>query len=273
MKPSILTERRIGFIGGGAMAEALLRGLVKMVPPEHLMASDISQARLDLLRSELGIRVSIDNVQVCAESDTIVLAVKPQILPLVLASLKDVITSRHLVISIAAGITLNRLESLLPTGTPVVRVMPNTPALIGQGASAFAGGQSVTGEHTQVAKELLEAVGMAEVVGEAYLDAVTGLSGSGPAYVYLFIEAMIDAGVKEGLPRDLARKLALQTVIGSAQMVLQSGNHPAVERDKVTSPGGTTIAAVQALEYGGLRSAVFAAVKAATNRSRELAGS
>ncbi|MZP29001.1 pyrroline-5-carboxylate reductase [Heliobacterium undosum] len=275
MKVSQLEGRRIGFIGGGAMAEALLRGLLANVPADRLTVSDVSQARLDSLHAQLGVNVTPDNVEVCRRSDILVLAVKPQVLPAVLAPLiaAKAILFHHLVISIAAGITLAQLEHWLSPEIPIVRVMPNTPALVGMGASALSGGRGTSETDVETARQLLEAVGLAEVLPESYLDAVTGLSGSGPAYVYLFIEALIDAGVKEGLSRDLARRLALQTVAGSAEMIRRTGNHPAVERDKVTSPGGTTIAGVQALEDGGLRSSVFAAVHAATRRARELSGS
>lgn len=255
------------------MAEALLRGLVRQIPAANLLAADIMPARRDWLHNELGIAVTADNRQVCRQSDIVVLAVKPQVFEPVLSGIREDLTSRHLLISIVAGVPLSRLEALLLPGVPLVRVMPNTPALIGLGASALAGGSNAQGEHLLMAQAVLAAAGVAEVVSESYLDAVTGLSGSGPAYVYLFIEAMIDAGVREGLPRDLARKLTLQTVIGAAEMVRQTGNHPAVERDKVTSPGGTTIAGVEALEAGGLRAACYAAVSAATRRSRELGGS
>ncbi|MBM7867560.1 pyrroline-5-carboxylate reductase [Heliobacterium gestii] len=273
MKGSQLEGRRIGFIGGGAMAEALLRGLVAHVPADSLTVSDVSPARREMLHEQLGVTVTGDNVDVCRRSDILVLAVKPQVLPAVLAPLKDVIEPSQLVISIAAGITLAQLEDWLSPEIPIVRVMPNTPALVGMGASALSGGRGAADADVEAARQLLEAVGVAEVLPEPYLDAVTGLSGSGPAYVYLFIEALIDAGVKEGLPRDLARRLALQTVTGSAEMIRRTGNHPAIERDKVTSPGGTTIAGVQALEDGGLRSAVYAAVHEGTRRARELSGS
>ncbi|WP_207708722.1 pyrroline-5-carboxylate reductase [Heliobacterium mobile] len=273
MNVSLLENRRIGFIGGGAMAEALLSGLVRLVPPQAITVSDPNPSRLAYLQSEMAVQTTSDNSVVCEQSDIVVLAVKPQVLPAVLTPLKTAICSKHLVISIAAGITLAQLESWLSPEVPLIRVMPNTPALIGKGASALAGGRAVSEQDVQTAKALLEAVGIAEVLPETYLNAVTGFSGSGPAYVYLFIEALIDAGVKEGLTRDLARKLAIQTVIGSAQLLIETGNHPAIERDKVTSPGGTTIAGVQALEDGGFRSAVFAAVHAGTKRARELSGS
>lgn len=254
------------------MAEALLRGLVKVVPPAQLTVSDPSQERLDFLRESLQVITTEDNQQVCAQSDVVILAVKPQVMASVVTALRDRLTPDKLVISIAAGIRLEQLAAWLADGVPVVRVMPNTPALIGKGASALAGGTYATEAHMATAVAILEAVGTADVVGEAYLDAVTGLSGSGPAYVYLMIEAMIDAGVHEGLPRDLARRLVLQTFRGSTALLLERGHHPGVERDRVTSPGGTTIAGVKALEDGGVRAALFAAVQAATKRSRELAG-
>ncbi|KAB2954698.1 pyrroline-5-carboxylate reductase [Heliorestis acidaminivorans] len=252
------------------MAEALLRGLCKILPPERLAVSDLSQERLEYLKNELSVNIYKDNEALCRECQILLLAVKPQVLPKVLASLENVIHKDHLIISVAAGISLQKLEALLPEGVAVVRVMPNTPALIGKGASALSRGTAVKDEELEAALILMKAVGTAELVPESYMDAVTALSGSGPAYVYLFIEALIDGAVREGLPRDLARNLALQTVIGSAEMVLHSGNHPAVERDKVTSPGGTTIAAIEALEQKGMRSALFEALHVAAKRARQL---
>ncbi|QGG47947.1 pyrroline-5-carboxylate reductase [Heliorestis convoluta] len=273
MGQQFLQNRKIGFIGGGAMAEALLRGLSNLFTPDRLAVSDLSEQRLKYLKEELSVNIYIDNNLLCRDCTILLLAIKPQVLPQVLTSLKGKIGRDHLVISVAAGISLQKLESLLPEGVPAIRVMPNTPSLIGKGVSALSRGTHVSDEQIEAAMTLMGAVGTVELVPEAYMDAVTGVSGSGPAYVYLFIEAFIDAAVREGLPRDLARNLALHTVIGAAEMVLQSGNHPAVEKDKVTSPGGTTIAALEALEEKGLRSALFAAVNAAAQRARQLATS
>ena len=188
----------------------------------------------------------------------------------VLAELRGGFTKQHLLISIAAGVTLAKLEAALPAGARVIRVMPNTPALVGESASAFALGKAATAADGELAKKLLSAVGVAFQVKESLLDAVTGLSGSGPAYVYLFIDALSDGGVASGLPRDIATKLAAQTVFGAAKMVLETGQHPGVLKDQVTSPGGTTIKGLHELEKGKLRAAVMSAVRAATEKSKKL---
>ena len=201
---------------------------------------------------------------------TRVLAVKPdQVAPL-LAEVRSQFTGKHLLISIAAGVTLSKLEGALPSGARVIRVMPNTPALIGASASAFASGKSATPEDGQLAQRLFSAVGLVYHVKESLLDAVTGLSGSGPAYAFLMIEALSDGGVAAGLPRDIATRLAAQTLLGSARMVLESALHPGALKDMVTSPGGTTIEGVHELEKGKVRAALMSAVRAATEKSRKL---
>jgi pyrroline-5-carboxylate reductase len=203
-------------------------------------------------------------------ANVLILAVKPDQVATVLTGLRGEFTSDHLLISIAAGVTLAKLEGALPAGARIVRVMPNTPALVGAGASAFALGKHATATDGELAKELLSAIGVAFQVKESLLDAITGLSGSGPAYVYSFIEALSDGGVAAGLPRDMATELAAQTVLGAAKMVLETGQHPGVLREQVTSPGGTTIEGLHELEKGRLRGVVMNAVRAATEKSKKL---
>jgi pyrroline-5-carboxylate reductase len=262
-----------GFIGAGKMATALIRGMLHagLARPGDIIASDPVAAAREGLARETGIEVAEDNRPVAERSEVIVLAVKPQSMPQVLAQLGPAITPRHLTISIAAGITIASLAEGLGAGRRVVRVMPNTPALLGAGASAYAVGPGVEPVDEALVGSFLESVGRVVRVPESMLDAVTGLSGSGPAFVYLVIEALSDGGVRMGLPRDTATLLAAQTVLGSARMVLETGLHPGALKDQVTSPGGTTIAGLHALEKGGVRGCLIDAVEAATRRSAELA--
>jgi len=265
---------RIGFLGAGAMAEALAGGLVQSgaVAPEALRASDPDPARRKHLEERLGIGCSADNEAVAAESDAVVVAVKPDKVEAVLAALAPH-RERPLWISIAAGVSLARLRGALSEGARVVRAMPNTPAQVHAGATALCAAPTATDRDRAVARALFTAVGTVwEAPSEDLLDAVTGLSGGGPAYVFVFLEALADAGVRAGLPREAAARLAAQTVFGAAKLVLESGLHPAQLKDRVTSPGGTTIAGLERLEARGLRGALYAAVEAATARSRELRG-
>ena len=267
---SELAGRRIGFLGGGAMAEALVGGLLAAgVAPGDVCASDPDPARRKHLEQTHGIRTTADNADAAAERDVVVVAVKPGIVAQVLAAAGD--AGSPLWVSIAAGISLDALESGLPGGARVIRAMPNTPSLVGAGATAFCGNAGVSQDDAALAQALFESVGTAfPVADEALLDAVTGLSGSGPAYVFVFLEALADAGVRVGLPRDLAMELASQTVFGASKLARESGRHPAQLKDQVASPGGTTIAGLERIEAGGLRAAVYEAVAAATARSREL---
>ncbi len=265
-------SRRVGFIGAGKMATALARGLVAsgFTTADQIVACDVvAAARKDFAEATQA-RVVDSNSQVASASDIIVLAVKPQQMSGVLADLKSQLTSQHLVISIAAGISIKSMLAGLGEKTRLVRVMPNTPCLVGASASGFAIGGSASSEDAALVEKLLSSVGLAVAVDEKLLDAVTGLSGSGPAYVYQIIEALSDGGVRVGLPRDVATKLAAQTLLGAAKMVLETGQHPGALKDAVTSPGGTTIAGLHALERGGLRASLMNAVEAATNRSKEL---
>lgn len=254
------------------MATALARGWLAagLVRAEHVLASDpVPQAR-KAFASETGLHATGDNREVVAASSILVIAVKPQSMAALLNDIRSGITPDHLIVSIAAGVPLRQLSSGLGPNIRLIRVMPNTPCLVGASASGYAPGENATAEDISLVDRFLNAVGKAFRVPESLLDAVTGLSGSGPAFVYLVIEALSDGGVRVGLPRDAATQLAAQTVFGAAKMVLETGSHPAVLKDAVTSPGGTTIAGLHALERGGLRAALIDAVEAATRRSAEL---
>ncbi len=267
------TKIRWGFIGAGKMATALVHGMLRagIANADSISASDPLAAARIALGAETGIAVFESNHDVVKQSEVLVLAVKPQSMSQVLAELRPVVTSEHLVVSIAAGITIASITHGLFPDSRVVRVMPNTPALVGEGVSAFALGRAVRPEDGALVERFLGSVGKTVCVAESLLDAVTGLSGSGPAFVYLMIEALSDGGVRAGLPREVASLLAAQTVLGAAKMVLETGLHPGVLKDQVASPGGTTIAGLHALEQGGVRGSLIEAVVAATRRSAELA--
>ena len=262
----------IGFLGAGKMATALARGFVRaeLVFPREIMASDPHPAAREHFASAVGASVTASNSEVAHFASVLILATKPDQVASVLAEIHPHCTNHVLVISIAAGVTLAKLQSVLPAGARVIRVMPNTPALIGAGASAYAVGANATPADSELAGRLLSAVGLALPVKESLLDAVTGLSGSGPAYAYQFIEALSDGGVAAGLPREIATRLAAQTVLGAAKMVLETGLHPGLLKDQVTSPGGTTIEGLHELEKGRLRGTVMSAVRAAAERSKKL---
>ncbi|OAI41673.1 pyrroline-5-carboxylate reductase [Planctomycetaceae bacterium SCGC AG-212-D15] len=253
------------------MATALARawrsaGLIT----ESTLASDpLPQAR-QAFTAETGLKSTSDNREVVAASDVLVVAVKPQSMAALLGDIKPHVSDRHLIVSIATGITLKHFADALGAGRRVVRVMPNTPCLVNASASGFSPGSAATADDAALVERLLNAVGRAYRVPEPLLDAVTGLSGSGPAFVYVMIEALSDGGVRVGLPRDIATALAAQTVLGAAKMVLETGLHTGQLKDMVTSPGGTTIAGLHALERGGLRAALIDAVEAASQRATEL---
>lgn len=266
-------DKTIAFLGAGNMGAAMAREILAagVAEPHRLLLSDVRQDHAAALAAELGCRAAADNREAAAASDVIVLAVKPQVIREALADVSGAVTPSHLVLSIAAGVPISALEAGLPAGVPVVRVMPNISCQVGEGMSVYSPGSSARPEHLQVARTILEAVGRAEQAEERLLDAVTGLSGSGPAFVFIVIEALADGGVRMGLPRDLAQTLAVQTVLGAAKMVRETGLHPAELKDRVCSPGGTTIAGVAALEAAGVRSAMIRAVEAAARRAGELA--
>ncbi len=262
----------LAFLGAGAMGEALTRGLLaaKVYAPHDIVLFDVDGPRVEKLAASLGVRASDSPLDATANAEVILLAVKPQIVEAALQPLRETITPAQTLVSIAAGVSTSRLEACFAQNVPVVRVMPNTPALVGAAATAICAGKYATAAHLARARTLFEAVGIAVEADEKLLDAVTGLSGSGPAYVFLFIEALADGGVRAGLPRDVALQLAAQTVMGSAQMVLETREHPATLKDRVASPGGTTIAGLHALENGAFRGVVMDAVVAASERSKEL---
>jgi pyrroline-5-carboxylate reductase len=269
---SIMLSHTIGFVGAGQMARALAQGFVSagLTSGERIVAYDpVGDAAMGFVQAAKGAVLVNSNAEIAKRADVMFLAVKPQSMNGVMGELAGKLGRDKLVISIAAGVTLSRLSEGLKTDR-IVRVMPNTPALIGQGASAYALGAGATVEDGKLVAQLIGSVGRAFAVDEKLLDAVTGLSGSGPAFVYVMIEALSDGGVRMGLPREVASALAAQTVLGAAEMVLKTGEHPAALKDKVASPGGTTIAGLAALEQHGLRSALIAAVEAATRRSQEL---
>ncbi len=267
-----MKTRRLGFLGAGNMSEALIKGLVQaaVLPAERIMASDVKSERLEHLQKAHGIRTTTDNHALMRESDVVVLAVKPQVIDKVLTEVGADLRSDQLLVSVAAGVPIEALEARLPAGSRVVRSMPNTPATVQAGATAIAAGAHAREDDLRIAKELFDAVGRVVLLDETLLDAVTGLSGSGPAYVMLIIEALADGGVKVGLHRDTALLLAAQTVLGSAQLLLETGEHPGRLKDMVTSPGGTAIAGLHTLESGGLRRTLMDAVDSATKRSAEL---
>ena len=262
----------VGFLGAGQMATALAAGwaAARLLDVARSRASDPVPAARQRFEQVTGVKTVGTNVEVAASCDLLVLAVKPQVMAAVLAEVKPHLEPRHLVVSIAAGVTLKTLADGLGGKARLVRVMPNTPCLIGASAAGYAAGGAATADDVTLVGKLFGAVGKAYPLPEHLLDAVTGLSGSGPAFVYVLIEALADGGVRVGLPREVAQSLAAQTVLGAAKMVLETGSHPAALKDAVASPGGTTIAGLHALERGGFRAALMDAVEAATLRSREL---
>ncbi len=269
---SILASHSIGFVGAGNMAEALIRGLVRggHVPAAGVTASAPRRERLDELVASYGIRVTTTNREVVQAANLVIFSVKPQILDKVLREVADQMSPGTLVISIAAGVDTEAIEAVLPDGVRVVRAMPNTPALVGAGATAISPGRHASEADLATARAVFDAVGITVTLDESHLDAVTGLSGSGPAYIFLILEALADAGVKMGLSRRNAQRLAAQTVMGSAKMLLETDEHPGRLKDMVTSPGGTAIAGLHTLEQGGLRTTLINAVETATKRAREL---
>jgi len=264
--------KTIAFIGAGNMAEALVKGLLRagVAAPQEIICTDRRAERGPELVQRYGVRFSQANLAAVREAGIIVLSVKPQVMEKVLDEIGPALDAGKLVISIAAGIPIVAIERKVGHGVRVIRTMPNTPALVGAGATALSPGEHATEADLSQAKALFDAIGMTVVVDEPLLDAVTGLSGSGPAYIFLIIEALSDGGVKAGLARAQAQALAAQTVFGSAKLLIETGEHPGRLKDQVTSPGGTAIAGLHTLEAGGLRTTLMNAVEAATNRSREL---
>lgn len=270
---SELEGKRIAVIGSGAMGGGLVRALVssKVVKPDQVIATDVDEQKLSLLSEETGVNVTSENAKAVSDCDIVLLAVKPQVVPNVLMEISSSLRSeRHLLISIAAGISILNIERATPPRLPVIRVMPNTPCLVGAGVCAIALGTNATQQHRQIAHALFSPMGITVDVNEDWMDAITAISGSGPAYVFTFIEALSDAGVDMGLPRDIATKIAIHTVLGAAMMALKMGKHVAELREMVTSPGGTTIAALHSLERNGFRGIIMDAVQVAVERAQTL---
>jgi len=268
----MIQGKKLGIIGGGNMGEVLVSGIIKrnLLGTGHINVSDVDLNRRNYLAEKYGVETTENNRDAVAGSDIVIMAVKPQNMGEALSGIANTMDSSTLVISIAAGITTKFIEDQLGKEIRVIRAMPNTPALVGEGATAIARGNHATDEDMGVALQIFDAVGISVTVKEDLLDAVTGLSGSGPAYVFSIIEALSDGGVKMGLARDISLKLSAQTVLGAAKLCLESGKHPAQLKDMVASPGGTTIAGLKALEDGKLRSTIMTAVEVATRRSMEL---
>ena len=272
----MLTNKKLGFIGGGNMAEALLKGLLaaSSIGPKDILVSDLLSERLEYLNKEYKVKTTDDNRKLVQKCDILILAVKPQVVKKVLESFSDLVDSNKIIISVAAGISINFIEDALGSerkkNISVIRTMPNTPALVQEGATAICGGEYSTKRDLKVAHYIFKAIGETVDIEEIHMDAVTGLSGSGPAYVFMIIEALSDAGVKVGLSREVSNILTIQTILGSAKLARDGGKHPGQLKDMVTSPGGTTISGLHMLEEGGIRNALMNAVEMATQRSREL---
>jgi len=262
----------IAFLGAGQMAEAFIRGLLRaeLLAPRDVWVSDIRAGRGDQLARDLGVNAARDNLEAVGRAELILLSVKPQDVPGLLDEVGADVRADHLVVSIAAGVTLGTLERRLPHHPPVIRVMPNTPALVQTGMAVLAPGTRASKEHEATALRLFGALGRAILLPERHLDAVTALSGSGPAFLAVVAEALSDAGVRVGLPRDVAHLLAAQTMLGTGRMLADTGMHPALLKEAVTSPGGTSIAGLHAMERGGIRALIMDAIVAATERSTEL---
>ena len=267
-----MSTEKLGFIGVGNMGEALLRGIIgsELMSPSDILASDVDSKKLEDLNGELGIAVAGSNCELVRRADVILFAVKPNVIETILSEVSSCLNPPKWCISIAAGVSTDIIENALGTDTPVVRVMPNTPAMVYEGMAAICPGKYASDQHTQKTQQILQAVGKVIVVQEKLMDAVTALSGSGPAFVFLIIEAMTDAGVQLGLSRVDAAALAAQTVLGAGKMVVDTEEHPAVLKNKVTSPGGTTAAGLYQLESSGVRAAIIDAVVAAAMRSKQL---
>lgn len=269
----MLENVRVGFIGAGKMAQAICKGFTasKLVKPENITVSSTGTNSVNVeAMLQLSVKVTRSNFEVMTCSDIVIIAVKPHIVTTVLKEISSQEIKDKLVVSVAAGITIEKIEKFLPPCTKVIRVMPNTPCLVQCGASVCSPGYACKKEDCEKVVKLMSSIGICHVAPEKLLDGVTGLSGSGPAYVFQMVEAMSDGGVKQGLPRDLATKLAAQTLMGAAKMVLETGLHPGALKDAVTSPGGTTITGLHELEKGGLRAALISAVEAAAKKASEL---
>lgn len=265
-------SKTIGFIGCGNMGQAMIGGIVKatIFSPTNIMVADLNEKGLGEAAAKYGVEVTTDNNEVAKNSDILVLSVKPNLYPIVIKGIKDQVKEDVVIVTIAAGKSIESTEEMFGRKLKVVRVMPNTPALVGEGMSALCPNEVVTKEETEEIINIFDSFGKSEIVSEKLMDVVTSVSGSSPAYVYMFIEAMADAAVLDGMPRNQAYKFAAQAVLGSAKMVLDTGMHPGALKDMVCSPGGTTIEAVATLEEKGLRNAVISAMRSCTKKSKEM---
>ena len=264
--------KKIGFIGAGNMAGAIIGGIVKsnLVKSENVIASAKTMANLERLQQEYNISVTLDSKEVVKNSDIVFMAVKPNIFDGVLEGVADLIDDKKIVVSIAAGKSIEAIENIIGADKKIVRTMPNTPALVNEGMSALCPNKNIEDEELKIVKDIFDSFGKSEVVGEYLIDAVIGVSGSSPAYVFMFIEAMADAAVAQGMPRKQAYQFAAQSVLGSAKMVLETGMHPGELKDMVCSPAGTTIEGVRILEQKGFRSAVFEALNGAAEKGKKM---
>lgn len=265
-------NKTVGFIGNGNMGQAMMGGIINanIVPSQNIIVSDLYEKGLNDVSVKYGVRTTTDNNEVAKNADILILSVKPNLYPIIIEGIKSSIKDNVIVVTIAAGKSISSTEEAFGRKVKVVRVMPNTPALVGEGMSALCPSEAVSKEELQEVVSIFESFGKAEIVPEKLMDAVTAVSGSSPAYVYMFIEAMADAAVLEGMPRNQAYTFAAQAVLGSAKMVLETGMHPGALKDMVCSPGGTTIEAVSTLEEKGLRSAVISAMRDCARKSREM---
>lgn len=263
---------KLGFIGCGNMATAMMKGIISngIVPREEIIGADVSESCLDRVKTELGILVTTDNKEAAKSAEVLILSVKPQFYESVIEEIKDIVTKEQLIVTIAPGKTLEWLEQQFGRMVKIVRTMPNTPALVGEGITGACRNENVTDEELEHVVSILCGFGKCEIISESLMDVVVSVSGSSPAYVFMFIEAMADAAVADGMPRTQAYEFAAQAVLGSAKMVLETGKHPGELKDMVCSPGGTTIEAVRVLEEKGMRSAIFEAMKACTKKAKGL---
>jgi pyrroline-5-carboxylate reductase len=265
-------NKKIGFIGSGNMAQAIIGGMVNsnMVSGESIMASNSSERNLNIAKEKYNILTTHDNKEAASFADILVIAVKPHIYPMVIEEVKDYVKNNVLIVTIAAGVTIGFMEKSFRRDIKVIRTMPNTPALVGEGMTAVCSNDKVTKEELEEVLSLFNSFGKTEVIEERLMDAIPAVSGSSPAYVYMFIEALADGAVRDGIPRAKAYKLAAQAVLGAAKMVLETGIHPGILKDNVCSPGGTTIEAVYSLEKNNFRGTIIDAMKACTERTKEM---
>ena len=268
-----VSKNRIAVLGAGKMGGILIKALVEkhQISPERVRATVAHETRAHDLSRKLGVKVATENKAAVDGADVIFVCVKPQVVQELMEEISDKVTASQLVISVAASVHTSQIEAALGAGVPVVRAMPNTPCVLGQGMTALCKGQYARPEHIEAAAALFNVVGRTVVVDEKHMDAVTGLSASGPAFIYIILESLAEAGVKVGLPRDIATLLAAQTTFGAAKMVLETGYHPALLKDAVTTPAGCTIDGILELEEGGLRVTLIKAVMRASQRAKELA--